>query len=117
MSSLKINPLKDWKSISYMERQKLKRLKNFHGISLDLMNFSGKNLIKIVGEDFEEEWTADRKSLLKVATRGWSMASDADSTKLEIKNQLSSFKMIKINHYIHVCKVSRFCKLLIHIQL
>ena len=49
------------------------------------MNFSGKNFIKIVGEDFEEEWTADRKSLLKVATRGWTMASDADSTKLEIK--------------------------------
>ena len=32
------------------------------------MNFSSKNLIKIVGEDFEEEWTADRKSLLKVAS-------------------------------------------------
>ena len=57
MSSLKINPLKDWKSISYMEKEKLKRLKNFHRISLDLMNFSGKQFIEIVEDDFEEEWT------------------------------------------------------------
>ena len=57
MSSLKINPLKDWKSISYMQKEKSKRLKNFHGISLDLMNFSGKQFIEIVEEDFEEEWT------------------------------------------------------------
>ena len=57
MSSLKINPLKDWKSISYMEKEKLKRLKNFHEISLDLMNFSGIQFIEIVEEDFEEEWT------------------------------------------------------------